>query len=107
MTLFVHGFNNDWQDAVRGYQRLCKALYCGPRALGTCVLFTWPSNGRKTSYYPDRVDARRTADDLAEVLSAMYDHLLHQQQLSMKDSESLCRAKISVIAHSMGSYSLT
>ena len=70
------------------------------------MLFTWPSNGRKTSYYPDRIDARHTADDLAEVLSTLYDHLLRQQQLAMREGGPLCRAKISIIAHSIGGYVL-
>lgn len=27
VTLFVHGYNNDWQDAVRRYQQICSTLY--------------------------------------------------------------------------------
>ena len=85
VTLFVHGFNNSWHEAARRYQQICRTLYSGQDSLGECVLFTWPSNGRKTSYYPDRIDARHTADDLAEVLSTLYDHLLRQQQLAMRE----------------------
>lgn len=104
VTLFIHGYNNDWEDAARRYQQICQDLFAPPRNLGHCVLFTWPSNGRLTSYYPDRRDARKTADQLAEVLNQLYDHLVGKQK--EKDPEHQCRAKTSIIAHSMGNYVL-
>ena len=60
----------------------------------------------KIGYYPDRLDARRSADELAQVLSTLYDHLHRNQVRTMETGQPQCRAKISIIAHSMGSYLL-
>ena len=34
VSIFVHGYNNDWQDAARRYASICKALYHGEDGLG-------------------------------------------------------------------------
>ena len=47
VTLFIHGYNTTWQEAVRRYRQLRSALYAGRSSLGLCVLFTWPSDGLK------------------------------------------------------------
>jgi hypothetical protein len=74
--------------------------------LGECVLFTWPSDGQTTSYLPDRRDARASAADLAELLDGFYVWLLDRQEAATRDPKLACRAKVSVIAHSMGNYVL-
>jgi len=104
ITLFVHGYNTDWSDATRRYQQICKDLYSGNAGLGHCVLFTWPSDGLKAGYIPDRLDARRSADDLAEVLVHLYDYLRDRQERSMRSGRPECHAKLSIVAHSMGAY---
>lgn len=106
VTLFVHGYNNDWKDAVKRYQTICKGLFEGPDSLGICVLFTWPSDGMKLGYYPDRADARKSAPHLAEVLNRLYDALLLRQHIGAENAAKACRAKVSLIAHSMGNYLL-
>ena len=106
VTLFIHGYNTTWEEAARRYRQICSALFSGRSSLGLCVLFTWPSDGLKTGYYPDRLDARRSADELAHVLSTLYDHLRLNQERTMDTGHAHCRAKISVIAHSMGNYLL-
>lgn len=106
ITFFVHGFNQNWSDAVDTYDAICKQLYDGPASLGLCVLFNWPSDGLVTNYYPDRVDARTSAPDLAEVFSVVYEILLQKQREGIADPTQSCRAKLSVIAHSMGNYLL-
>ena len=98
VTLFIHGYNTTWAEAVRRYRQISSALYTGRSSLGLCVLFTWPSDGMKT--------ARRSADELAQVLSTLYDHLHRNQVRTMETGQPQCRAKISIIAHSMGSYLL-
>jgi hypothetical protein len=40
VTLFVHGFNNSWEDAVARYHQICRDMYSGADGLGVCVLFT-------------------------------------------------------------------
>lgn len=104
VTLFVHGYNNDWEDAARRYQSICHRLFQGEEPLGVCVLFTWPSDGMATNYLPDRADARNAAPDLAVVLTALYEWMLDKQK--EQNPEKLCRAKTSIIAHSMGNYVL-
>ena len=104
VTFFVHGFNNSWGDAARRYETICRNLYQGPDGLGICILFNWPSDGSKLGYYPDRLDARNCAQDLAEVLDDFYDYLLQKQKDAMSDPAKACRAKFSMIAHSMGNY---
>jgi pimeloyl-ACP methyl ester carboxylesterase len=106
VSIFVHGYNNDWKDAARRYASICKALYHGEDGLGECVLFTWPSDGQTTSYLPDRKDARASAADLAELLDGFYVWLLDRQEAATRDPKLACRAKVSVIAHSMGNYVL-
>ncbi|HKS05161.1 MAG TPA: alpha/beta hydrolase [Gemmatimonadaceae bacterium] len=106
VTLFVHGYNNDWSDAVSRYEQICDTMFSGQKGLGECVLFTWPSNGRASDYLADRADARESANALADVLSQLYDWLLTKQSEAANDSSKACKAKVSLIAHSMGNYLL-
>jgi esterase/lipase superfamily enzyme len=106
VTLFVHGYDNSWQDAARRYERLCAQLFSGAGSMGLCVLFTWPSDGMVTNYLPDRKDAAESAGDFADVLTGLFDLLSERQAESLTDSRKLCRAKTSIIAHSMGNYLL-
>src|SRR5258708_11515001 len=81
------------------------ATRCLPATTGWgCVLFTWPSDGMATNYLPDRMDARNSAEGLADVLSELYDWM--QDKQGETASNKICRAKTSVIAHSMGNYVL-
>ncbi|MBI5364196.1 MAG: alpha/beta hydrolase [Planctomycetes bacterium] len=106
VTLFVHGYNNTWSEAAERYEQLCRSLYTGPDSLGLCVLFTWPSNGNVYGYLPDREDARATAPDLAGVLNTLYDWMLRKQHEAALPDGAPCKAKTSVLAHSMGNYVL-
>jgi len=106
VTLFVHGYNNAWNDAARRYRGICKSLFPPDDGLGICVLFSWPSNGSPAEYLPDRADAEKSAPELAEVLNELYDWMLDQQAATIKDPTKACKAKTSMIAHSMGNYVL-
>lgn len=106
LTFFIHGYNNDWADAARRYESIVKKMFRGSDSLGICVLFSWPSDGMKLGYLPDRADARACAPDLTDVLSACYDWLLVKQVEGARDPKKACRAKLSIIAHSMGNYLL-
>ena len=79
VTLFDHGYNNGWQAAAQRYQSICRQLFDDKESLGLCVLFSWPSAGSPAEYLPDRAEARAAAQDLADVLSALYDWLLKKQ----------------------------
>src|SRR5258706_2980860 len=102
VTLFVHGYNNTWNDAARRYLKICKSMFEPVNGLGICVLFTWPSNGSPADYLPDRADAEKSAPELAEILSELYDWLLVQQAAAADDPSKACKAKTSMIAHSIG-----
>ena len=104
VSLFVHGYNVGWKDAATRYADLCKRLYSGPKSLGTLVLYTWPSNGSVAGYLPDREDARESAPLLADTLVTLHDHIITMQRLAESKPDKQCKAKISVIAHSMGNY---
>jgi esterase/lipase superfamily enzyme len=117
VSLFIHGYNNGWQEAVQRYSQLQQELFVGKSGLGIPVLFTWPSNGMAAAYLPDREDARASAPQLADVFVHLHDHLSLMQRGAASNlvragsvegskSTTLCRAKVSVIAHSMGNYVL-
>lgn len=105
VSLFIHGYNNSWDDAALRYQQISKDLYSGKTGLGMCILFSWPSNGSKFGYLPDREDARACGPGLAKVLSSLYEHALLMQHQAA-DGKKMCKAKVSVIAHSMGNWVL-
>jgi len=116
VTFLVHGFNNSFTDAIAFYRNLCEKLYSGRDSLGLCILYDWPSLGSVAGYLPDREQARQCADDFAGVLSDLYDWLLKKQKDAVTASLAAiegratnttpCKAKVSVIAHSMGNYLL-
>jgi len=104
VTFLIHGYNNGWADAARLYKKTCDSLYSGPNSLGLCISFDWPSLGSVLGYLPDRAHAQDCADDLATVLSELYDWLMVKQQDAAADVAMACKAKVSVISHSMGNY---
>jgi esterase/lipase superfamily enzyme len=106
VTLFVHGYNEGWKDAAGRYEKLCADLFSGPDSLGLCISFDWPSFGSVLGYLPDRDHARECAGDLADLLSELYDWLLQKQQAAIIDPRNACKAKVSIIAHSIGNFVL-
>lgn len=106
VTLFIHGYNNNWSEAVRRYDDMAAQLFDGDDSLGELISFDWPSQGSLLGYLPDRAEARKTGDDLTEVLSNLYDWMSRQQIAAARNPTNACRAKTSIIAHSMGNYAL-
>ena len=104
VTILVHGFNNKFTSATRFYQDLCGRLFDGPNSLGLCILYDWPSRGSVLGYEPDRSHARLCAADLTDVLSALFDWLVQKQQETIDNPAKPCKAKVSLISHSMGNY---
>jgi len=104
VNIFVHGFDTDWISAVQRYGKIVQNLFSGPNSLGECILFTWPSKGNVAEYLPDRSEARQSAENFAEVLSEFYDWMAMMQMKAVNDPTKACKAKTSVIAHSMGNY---
>jgi esterase/lipase superfamily enzyme len=55
-------------------------------------------------YLPDRAHARACATDLSDTLCTLYDWLLAKQAAAEVNPDKACRAKVSMISHSMGNY---
>lgn len=106
ITFFIHGYNNTWAAEAARYQGICDSLFSGEGSLGECVMYDWPSLGSVLGYLPDREHARDCANDLADVLSALYEYMRGQQIATNEDPSNACKAKISIVAHSMGNYLL-
>jgi esterase/lipase superfamily enzyme len=107
VTILVHGFNNKFTSSTAFYQQLCDRLFSGPNSLGLCILYDWPSWGNILGYEPDRARARQCAEDLTDILSELFDWLVKQQKAAINsggDPNKACKAKVSLIAHSMGNY---
>jgi len=65
--------------------------------------------GTVVGYEPDRAHSRECAGDLADILSELFDWLLQKQQDAINsygDPNKCCKAKVSLVAHSMGNYVL-
>ncbi len=107
VTILVHGFNVSFTHSTAFYQDLCKRLFTGPDSLGLCILYDWPSLGTIVGYEPDRAHARECAGDLTDILAELFDWLVKKQQDAIKsdgDPQVACKAKVSLISHSMGNY---
>ena len=106
VCIFIHGYNVTWTSAMGTYGNVASNLFDGPDSLGEVISFDWPSKGALLGYLPDRSEARRTGDDLTEVLSDLYDWLSMKQLQTAISTDNACRAKTSIISHSMGNYVL-
>ena len=86
--IFVHGFNNTFQDAARRVAQLAYDLDFD----GTPMLYSWPSQGSATAYSVDeasvQISGRRMADFLETVVAQSGAQRIH------------------LIAHSMGNRAL-
>lgn len=106
VSLLIHGFNVSFESSVTFYQSMCGKLFSGDDSLGVCVLYDWPSLGSVVGSEPDRATARKCAEDLTDILSSLYDWLIKKQEAAAANPANACKAKVSVIAHSMGNYVL-
>ena len=62
--------------------------------------------GSVLGYEPDRSTARKCAEDLTDILSELFDWMIAKQKVAAANPALACKAKVSVIAHSMGNYVL-
>jgi esterase/lipase superfamily enzyme len=106
VCLFIHGYNVSWTSAMQTYGNVAGQLFDGDKSLGELISFDWPSKGALLGYLPDRAEARKTGDDLTNVLSELYDWLSYKQQQTAINPANACKARTSIIAHSMGNYAL-
>lgn len=86
VLLFVHGFNNKFEEAVYRFAQITH----DSDATITPVLFTWPSRGNLLQYGYDHESASYSRDALENVL-----------QFLARDPSV---GEISILAHSMGNW---
>ncbi len=86
--IFVHGFNNRFEDAVYRFAQILHDSEAGADVAP--ILFTWPSAGNVFAYNYDRDSANYSRDDLEKLLRYL------QKDPQVKT--------ISILAHSMGNW---
>ena len=76
MLIFVHGFNNRFDDAVYRFAQIVH----DSKAEAVPVLFTWPSRGnvQLRSYTYDRESANYSRDALEELIDTLAKNPAHQ-----------------------------
>ena len=84
--LYVHGYNESFESAVRSAGQLSHSL----RFQGRTALFTWPSGGKLLDYAYDRESALWSRDGFVESLRALV--------------ANPTIGRIHIVAHSMGTF---
>ncbi|WP_144293044.1 alpha/beta hydrolase [Rhodoligotrophos appendicifer] len=86
VLIFVHGFNNRFEDAVFRFAQIVH----DSRADVAPILFTWPSSASVFGYNYDRESTNYSRDALEEIL-----------QTAARDSDV---GEVTILAHSMGTW---
>jgi esterase/lipase superfamily enzyme len=86
VLVFVHGFNNRYEDAVYRFAQIVHDSHTDAAA----ILFTWPSAGRLFDYNYDRESTMYSRDALENLLRAL--------------AEDPAVGEVSVLGHSMGTW---
>ncbi len=127
-VIYVHGFNNDWNDAVSAAASLQIMLNDKGSKPVNVVLFSWPSDGQSLlfiPYFSDRDDASLSRLALCRALLILQsklselrratigieytrrrDYLVALQEGRVKLEDELCRSGLHLLCHSMGNYVL-
>jgi esterase/lipase superfamily enzyme len=82
--IYVHGYNNSFEDAVLDAARLADGI----RFRGETLAFSWPSRAKLSEYSYDRESAMWSRDSLEQVLAGLM--------------ASPTTGRIHVVAHSIG-----
>ncbi|MEH6472587.1 MAG: alpha/beta hydrolase [Halopseudomonas sp.] len=96
--IYIHGFNNDYQESIDELYDLDKHL--SPLCGGNLILigFSWPSSGKTAYYLSDREEVR-------DSVGAFTRFLLDINDLATRNQQD-CFSSTFCIAHSMGNYML-
>jgi esterase/lipase superfamily enzyme len=86
VLIFIHGFNNSFEDAARTALAFAKATDFG----GTLLVWAWPSRGDILDYPYDKESVEYSRTHLRQLLSAIGPTNDH----------------IEIVAHSMGNFAL-
>lgn len=109
VLVYVHGYNTDFRGAAASALALQERFAArdvrldGPRRAPAVVLFTWPSDGRKTpwvAYRSDRMEAAPSGYALGRALLKMRDFLRSIPR------DEMCGSGIHLLCHSMGNFVL-
>ncbi len=85
-TVFVHGFNTNFQEAVFRLAQMAADADVG----GAPILFAWPSEAKLSGYVADKDAVTASRDQLAQVLTMI--------------ARDPAFADVTVLAHSMGAW---
>lgn len=102
LILLLHGYASSFDNALERAAEIKRAYATKQRAVEVAV-FSWPSNGGLKpwiDYKSDRDDARASAKAVARALLFFLRYL---HNLAEKD---WCKARLNLMAHSMGNYVL-
>jgi len=96
--IYLHGFNNDYQESIDEIVDLETSLEELNGYAPVIVGFSWPSSGKTAYYLSDREEAR-------DSIGAFTRFLLDINTLATKNEQD-CFSTTFCIAHSMGNYLL-
>jgi esterase/lipase superfamily enzyme len=106
VLIFIHGFANDFQNAVRRAARLAKRYYDNPPLV---LLMSWPSFGNAVSFpvlQQAYTDDERSAGDSGPALALALTAALKALGRPVNAPPSAAQRKIRLVAHSMGNRAL-
>ena len=96
--IYLHGYNNDYQDSIDEIFDLERALGDVIGYSPVLIGFSWPSSGTVRDYLNDREEVRDSVPAFCRFLRDVNDFLCR--------NEDNCFATTYCIAHSMGNYLL-
>ncbi len=92
VVVVIHGFNEDHADAI-DLGRMVKSILCTHLDPAPVVIaYSWPSNGRVTSYIQDVLDAETAGRAMAARVGRYLDIL----------SKPDCTTELCIVTHSLG-----
>jgi esterase/lipase superfamily enzyme len=106
ILIFIHGFANDFQNAVRRAARLAKRYYDNPPLV---LLISWPSPGNALSFpvlQQAYKEDERSAADAGPALAIALMVALKALGRPVNAPPSAAAPKIRLVAHSMGNRTL-
>jgi esterase/lipase superfamily enzyme len=115
-VLYIHGFNNDWWDAVA--EAVALQLCLNPTTVPDAepwrkpvkvVLFTWPSDGEAIpwrSYAGDRAEAGPSGEALGRLMLIFRDWIREVAINVRAERDDWCGQDVHLVCHSMGNYVL-
>ncbi len=98
VCLYVHGYNNDWQDSIDELVDLEKTLTQIVGYTPVLIGFSWPSTGKVKNYLSDREEVRDSVGAFTRFIMELHEYVQQNRQN--------CFSTFCCISHSMGNYLL-